>query len=92
MNLQNECKFGKENEKMSGRGWIKETTCNNEKIKFRYDDRRCPYQVQQKCKFYEPVDVVQEDIVTIKNLQDLDELADAIRDRMKAGPVKVQLR
>lgn len=88
----NKCKFGKDNEKMLGRGWKKETTCSNEKIKFRYDDKRCPYAVQQKCKFYETIDVEPGDFVTIKNLQDLDELTDKIRDRMKKGPVKVQVK
>ena len=49
---------------------------------------------KEKCKFFELVDAVHEDknIVTIKNLQDLDNFADTLRKRMKTGPVKVQIK
>ena len=84
--------FGKDSQKMTGKGWKKETICINKNIKFRYDDKRCPYAVQEKCKFFEPVDDKIKEIVTIKSLQDLDDLAETIRKRMKTGPVKVQLK
>jgi len=92
--MKNECVFGKDNPKMTSRGWVKETVSNNDKIEFRYGNNRCPYTVQQKCKFFEPIDTKRveiKDSITVKNLEDLDVLTDEIRERLKCGALKVGL-
>ena len=92
--MKNECKFGKDESRMTGRGWRATTLCNNDKIKFRFGANFCPYEIQAKCHYYQPVNAKQVEIkesITVKTLEDLDDLNKSIRKKLEKGPVTVQV-
>ena len=93
--MKNQCKFGKDESRMTGRGWQQATICNCKDIEFRYDANFCPYKIQSKCHYYQPIQeskqVEIKDNITVKNLEDLDDLKKSIRKKLEKGPVTIQV-
>jgi hypothetical protein len=94
MNLQNECVFGKDESRMTGRGWQSATICSNKNIEFRHGNNVCPYATQVKCKFFRNIKEpeVKPETFDVSTMEELDNLTEQIREKMKSGKVKVILQ